>query len=94
MIVFLLGLIDSIIGAAAILQGYGIFSKTLVWISSVYLAMKGLMFLGAAGGVELASLTDMAVAILLLAALFFKLPLIVFWLIGLYLIQKGLFSFF
>jgi len=92
MIVFLLGLIDSMIGIAAILQGYGIFSKTLVWIYSIYLAMKGLMFFGAAGGIELASLIDLTAAVLLLAALFFKLPLIIFWLVGLYLMQKGLFS--
>jgi len=87
MIMLLLGLIDILMAIIAVLLGYGIYFKAVVLIASLYLIVKGAIFIK-----SVASMIDIAAGLLILLALFVKLPLIILLVIAIYLFQKGIFS--
>lgn len=89
MIIILLGLLDAIIAISSILRGYGLYAKWMVVAFSLYLIVKGVIFIKSA-----ASILDIIAGALLFIGLFADLPIVVFWIIGAYLLQKGIFSFF
>jgi len=88
MIIFLLGSLDIIFAISSILMGYGIYSHTMMLVVSLFLIAKGIIFIK-----SWASILEVLSGLALLIALSYGLPLAVFWIVGIYLLQKGIFSF-
>ena len=89
MIILLLGLLDLISGISVILSGYQAVSLLVVWAVSLYLILKGVVFIK-----SWASALDIVIGVGLLMTISNTLPIVLFWIAGLYLVQKGIFSFF
>jgi len=87
MIIFL-GILDIIIAISAALFTYGIYSQWLMIVLSVYLMVKGAIFIR-----SVASIIDIAAGAILILGLFVTLPNTLFWVIAAYLLQKGILSF-
>ena len=87
---WLLGLIDVLIGIDFGLMAFGILSlKIISLIFGIYLMGKGLVFIS-----SIASFIDLFAGILLIASYFVVLPSFLLIIAGLLVVQKGIFSFF
>ena len=90
MIMWLLGLIDVLIGINFGLMAFGIYYfKILSLIFGIYLFGKGIVFIS-----SIASFIDLAAGILLIVSYFLVLPNFLLIIAGLLVLQKGIFSFF
>lgn len=90
MIVKLLGLLDILIAVCFWLFGFfNILPGNFMMILAFILLAKGLFFLIS---MDIASMIDIAVSVLIFISLNFHLPKIVVALIVIYLLQKGIFS--
>jgi hypothetical protein len=90
MIIKLLGILDII--AALLFWLFGFFHiipQSLIILVGVYLLAKGILFVVS---FDIASMTDIIAACLILASLSFAMPKILIAIITIYLIQKGVLS--
>ncbi|MDP2925254.1 MAG: hypothetical protein Q8N99_02675 [Nanoarchaeota archaeon] len=91
MIIKLLGIIDVFI--ALTFWIYGIFDvgllSGLIYVLAIYLIIKGLIFLTQ---LSIASILDIACALVILSSVTVNMPNIVVIIVSLFLIQKGIFS--
>ena len=89
MILQLFGLIDILSSLLFGLIFFGVYLKTITLILGIYLIIKGLVFLNA-----LASIIDIAAGIILILSNFYAFPNSILAILGLLMLQKGIFSFF
>ena len=89
MILILLGLIDVFAAVLLGLMFFHILFNALSIALGIILLVKGLIFIK-----SLASIIDLFAGIVLLLGIFFSIPPLLFWIAGILLIQKGIFSFF
>ena len=90
MIVKILGILDII--AAIIFWLFGMFHiipSNIILIVAFYLLIKGIIFLIS---LDVASILDVIVSVLIFISLNFALPKVIVFLIALYLVQKGILS--
>ena len=88
MIMQFLGLVDIIIGAGLVLRTYGFIFNTFILISSGYMILKGLLFLG-----DPMSVVEIFIGVIFITSIFFAWPDYILVIAALILLQKGFFSF-
>lgn len=88
MILILLGLLDIISAVFLGLMFFHIVFKTLFLIFGLILLFKGFIFIK-----SFASIFDLFAGAVLVLGLFFAVPPILFWIAGIFILQKGIFSF-
>jgi hypothetical protein len=90
MIIKILGILDII--AAILFWLFGFFyiiPQSVIMIVAFYLLIKGIIFIIS---LDVASILDIIVSILIFVSLNFTLPKVVIFLIALFLLQKGVLS--
>jgi hypothetical protein len=90
MIVKLLGIIDILAAILFWIFGFfGLIPKTWIMLFAFYLLIKGAVFLISA---DVASILDIIVAMIMFLATSFPLPKAVYFIVVIFLLQKGFFS--
>jgi hypothetical protein len=87
-VVWLLGIMDILTAVFIVLGNYHLASLRFFMTFIIYLLVKGIVFRG-----DLASFIDLAIAVYMILMIFFPITVVSF-IAAIYLIQKGILSFF
>ena len=87
--IMILGLIDVLIAVLAALMSFGPHIDKVMYVAGVYLILKGLLFIN-----SIVSILDILAGVILLIGIYVTLPAWAFWIVAIFLIQKGIFSLF